>query len=178
MGGVDDCKLKNLADRLEIYGIHGDFIATYEKPRFYEEGVLIYVMQAARKHVFLSVDDDLHHLDAKDIWIDDLNSIGGLRLSEETVAEYVRFFLWIAGAGRSPFVIVETDGLYRTADQSTIQPAPLKVIAVSSYPRSFTLAAAMVHEGRLHRCELVVAPNGMIEMTSDDEGVEVYRLNG
>jgi hypothetical protein len=168
--------LEHLTARVREFGINCEFTASWEKPSFYENGVIVHVSQGQTERVFRSSEEAFHPVDGSSAHIHAFNSEAGLRITEETVLDCVRFFCAGIGPNGNPFVLVESDQLFRASDHTTtVQIRPFRLTSVDD--GRFMMSATILYSENLFDCGMSADTSGMVKMLSHDGGIPVYRLN-
>ena len=147
---------------------------------FYERVVLIRVQDAAwsPKHLtiyFLTLDGNLYRLNGTSPPIHEVNATAPIKLSEENVLEYLRFFCFFVRGEEGPFLIAEDinnpdmpknmDPKTRSVVEGTIRPATYE----GRNEQGFYLCDGVVfYSNALFIANFAVQPSGMIEMLDDE----------
>lgn len=123
---------------------------------------------------YLSHKTDLYRLNGTSPPIHQVNERARIRLTEENVRDYLRFFFWFVRAEKGPFVLVERlpalppdlDERSRAVLEEAIHPL---VCERRDDQDGFMCGAAVWHSGKLFSVMIEVYPNGMVAMTEDEE---------
>ncbi len=125
---------------------------------------------------FLAKQGQMFHLDGTSAPIHDANEAGPIKLNENNVLDYLRFFCFFVHGDEGPFLILE-DVQDPAIDQSRLDDATRKVIEGAINPATFEgkddkgqyIASALVLYGdALFAARFALTDDGMIEMTDDD----------
>lgn len=125
---------------------------------------------------FLAKQGQMFHLDGTSAPIHDANEAGPIKLNEQNVLDYLRFFCFFVHGDEGPFLILE-DIKDPAIDHDRLDDATQKVIEGAINPASFEgkddkgqyIASALVLYGdALFSARFALSDDGMIEMTDDD----------
>lgn len=121
---------------------------------------------------YLSHQSDLYRLNGTSAPIHQVNELARIRITDENVVNYLRFFFWFVRSERGPFVLVEdlpadVNERYRKALEDVVQPA----LAEREHENKdlFTFGAPVWHSGKLFSVAIEVHPNGMVAMIEEEE---------
>ena len=146
---------------------------------FYERVVLIRVQDAswtprALKIYYLTLDGNLFRLNGTSPPIHEVNATAPIKLSEENILEYLRFFCFFVRGEEGPFLIAEDmnnpdlpkmDDKTRSAVEGSIRPATYE----GKNEQGFYLCDGVVfYSNALFIANFAVQPGGMIEMLDDE----------
>lgn len=155
---------------------------------FYKGVALIKVsdakwQQEAGDLYFLGFNGNFYRLNGMSTPIHEINHLSKIRVSEENVLEYLRFFCYFVHGDKGPFLIVEQPS---AIDLPANMRKELKdLIDETVVPATFNGmtddgkfdCSGMVYYGRsLFTAQFHVYPNGLIEMVDDEQIIE--DLNG
>ncbi|MGB5694601.1 MAG: hypothetical protein WBM46_03020, partial [Polyangiales bacterium] len=102
-----------------------------------------------------------------------VNQSESLSLTEDTVLDYVRFFLCFVRGGTDAFVLVESGDKIQVVERPDVVPSirnevvPFALLDPLDDGR-LHVSATIAYEGALYESTFGVAPNGEIEMLEDD----------
>lgn len=147
---------------------------------FYEQVALIRVRDPnwinPRLNVYyLTEQGNLYRLNGSSPPIHEVNAKAPVRITEENVLEYLRFFCFFVRGEEGPFLVAEDINdpyLPKNADEKT-----LKVIQNTIHPATyegknaqghFLCDAVVFYSNALFLANFAVQPGGMIEMTDDE----------
>lgn len=125
---------------------------------------------------FLAKQGQMFHLDGTSAPIHDANEAGPIKLNEDNVLDYLRFFCFFVHGDEGPFLILENIN-DPAIDHDRMDDATRKVVEGSIMPASFEgkddkgqyIASALVLYGdALFSARFALTDDGMIEMTDDD----------
>lgn len=148
---------------------------------FYENIVLIRVRDNnwSPSHLnvyYLAREGQLYRLNGTSPPIHEVNEVAPIKLNEDNILDYLRFFCYYVRGEEGPFLIVEEmDNAHLPKDQ--LDEASLKVIEGVLRPATyegkneegFYLCDAIVYySNALFIANFAVQPTGMIEMLDDD----------
>lgn len=147
---------------------------------FYEQTVLIRVkdkgwLPDSLAVYYLANQGKLTRLDGTSPPIHQMNAEAPIRLSDENILDYLRFFCFFVRGEDGPFLVSESldthgmpqdmDDKTRRAIEGTIRPASFE----GRNAEGFWLCDAIVfYANALFFSNFVIQPTGMIEMTDDD----------
>lgn len=147
---------------------------------FYDQVVLVRVKDpswAPRNLVvyFLTAQGNLYRLNGTSPPIHEVNAMAPVRITEENVLDYLRFFCFFVRGEEGPFLVAETmdnpyipgnmDEKTRTVFQGTLRPATYE----GKNEQGFYLCDAIVfYSNALFIANFAIQPSGMIEMLDDD----------
>jgi len=147
---------------------------------FYERVVLIRVQDPAwtpRKLTiyYLTLDGNLFRLNGTSPPIHEVNATAPIKINEENILEYLRFFCYFVRGEEGPFLIAEDmanpdlpqtmDDKTRAVVQGTIRPATYE----GKNEQGFYLCDGVVfYSNALFIANFAVQPGGMIEMLDDE----------
>lgn len=171
----------------QVNPIDGKFKATPENTKvswrplpFYENVVLIRVtdstwMPKSLKIFFLTMQGQLFRLNGTSPPIHEVNAQAPIKITDDNVLEYLRFFCYFVRGEEGPFFISESmdepempqnmDDKTRSVIEGTIRPATYE----GKNEQGFYLCDAVVfYSNALFIANFAVQPTGMIEMLDDD----------
>ncbi|MBI4030971.1 MAG: hypothetical protein HY370_04790 [Proteobacteria bacterium] len=147
---------------------------------FYERVVLIRVRDGSwsPKNLniyYLTLDGSLFRLNGTSPPIHEVNAKSPIKVTEQNVLDYLRFFCFFVRGEEGPFLIAEDmenpylpknmDDQTRTAIENTIRPASYE----GKNEQGFFLCDGVVfYSNALFIANFAVQPTGMIEMLDDD----------
>jgi hypothetical protein len=147
---------------------------------FYERVVLIRVQDTAwtPKHLniyFLTLDGNLYRLNGTSPPIHEVNATAPIKVTEDNVLDYLRFFCFFVRGEEGPFLIAEDinnpdlpksiDPQTRSVIEGTIRPATYE----GKNEQGFFLCDGVVfYSNALFIANFAVQPSGMIEMLDDE----------
>lgn len=147
---------------------------------FYERVVLIRVRDSSwsPKNLniyYLTLDGSLFRLNGTSPPIHEVNAKAPIKVTEQNVLDYMRFFCFFVRGEEGPFLIAEDmenpylpknmDDQTRTAIENTIRPASYE----GKNEQGFFLCDGVVfYSNALFIANFAVQPTGMIEMLDDD----------
>lgn len=147
---------------------------------FYERVVLIRVQDSSwtPKNLniyFLTLDGNLFRLNGTSPPIHEVNAAAPIKVTEENVLEYLRFFCFFVRGEEGPFLIAEDmdnpdlpqdmDAQTRSVIEGTIRPATYE----GKNEQGFFLCDGVVfYSNALFIANFAVQPTGMIEMLDDE----------
>jgi len=147
---------------------------------FYERVVLIRVRDSSwsPKNLniyYLTLDGSLFRLNGTSPPIHEVNAKAPIKVTEQNVLDYLRFFCFFVRGEEGPFLIAEDmdnpylpknmDDQTRTAIENTIRPASYE----GKNEQGFFLCDGVVfYSNALFIANFAVQPTGMIEMLDDD----------
>lgn len=147
---------------------------------FYERVVLIRVRDSSwsPKNLnvyYLTLDGNLFRLNGTSPPIHEVNAKAPIKVTEQNVLDYLRFFCFFVRGEEGPFLIAEDmenpylpknmDDQTRTAIENTIRPASYE----GKNEQGFFLCDGVVfYSNALFIANFAVQPTGMIEMLDDD----------
>ena len=153
---------------------------TWRQLPFYERVVLIRVQDAAwtprRLSIYyLTLDGNLFRLNGTSPPIHEVNATAPIKLNEDNILEYLRFFCYFVRGEEGPFLIAESmsdpdlpqtmDDKTRAVVQGTIRPATYE----GKNEQGFYLCDGVVfYSNALFIANFAVQPGGMIEMLDDE----------
>lgn len=147
---------------------------------FYEQVALIRVHDPnwinPRLNVYyLTEQGNLYRLNGSSPPIHEVNAKAPVRITEENVLDYLRFFCFFVRGEEGPFLVAEdindpylpkdADEKTRTVIQSTIHPATYEGKNAQGH---FLCDAVVYYSNALFLANFAVQPGGMIEMTDDE----------
>lgn len=146
---------------------------------FYDSVVLVRVKDAAwmPKNLviyYLTAEGNLYRLNGTSPPIHEVNAIAPVKITEENVLEYLRFFCFFVRGEEGPFLIAEdmdnpdmpqnADPQTQSVIEGTIRPASYE----GKNPQGFFLCDAVVfYSNALFLANFAIQPSGMIEMLDD-----------
>jgi ATP-dependent Zn protease len=98
--------------------------------------------------------------------IHETNADEALGLTDDTVEDYLRFFLYFVRGESGPFVLVESPDQIAAADASALRITPLTMRERDADDR-WVLEGSIAFDGGLFLATLAVAPDGLVEMVDD-----------
>lgn len=125
---------------------------------------------------FLAKQGQMFHLDGTSAPIHDANEAGPIKVTEDNVLDYLRFFCFFVHGDEGPFLILE-DINDPALDHERLDDATRKIIEGALLPASYEgkddqgqyVASALVLYGdALFSARFALTDDGMIEMTDDD----------
>ena len=123
---------------------------------------------------FLSFEDQYYRLDGKSDEINQVNAKGSLKLRDEYVLDYLRFFTFFVHGGEGPFYILESpDDVLLPADlndadrESICEHAKPAVLHGLNNAGQFFCEATIYYGKELFNVDILVDSSGMIEMLDD-----------
>jgi hypothetical protein len=147
---------------------------------FYEQVVLVRVKDPSwsPKNLviyYLTMQGQLYRLNGTSPPIHEVNAAAPVRITEENVLDYLRFFCFFVRGEEGPFLIAEdvdapdmpkaTDERTRSVIAGTIRPASYE----GTNPAGHMLCDAVVfYSNALFLANFAVQPSGMIEMINDE----------
>ncbi len=137
-----------------------------------------------RAYVLLG-SDGVHWLDGDSTPIHTVNTNESLELSDETVADYLRYFLYFLRSDGSAFILIESaDEIESAADDSVAAAEPgdgadisaetarkhARLLEVRQQDESgcWQVDATVAYQGGLFSASFSVKPDGEVEMIDDD----------
>jgi hypothetical protein len=151
---------------------------------FYERVVLVRVKDPAWTPAslyiyYLTVDGNLYRLNGTSPPIHEVNALAPIKVTEDNVLEYLRFFCFFVRGEEGPFLIAEDmenpylpqgmDAQTKSVIEGTIRPATYE----GQNEQGFFLCDGVVfYSNALFIANFAVQPSGMIEML-DDEPIAV-----
>lgn len=147
---------------------------------FYDQVALIRVQDPnwinPRLNVYyLTEQGNLYRLNGTSPPIHEVNAKAPVRITEENVLDYLRFFCFFVRGEEGPFLVAETatdpylprdaDEKTRTVLQNTIHPATYEGKNAQGH---FLCDAVVYYSNALFLANFAVQPGGMIEMTDDE----------
>jgi hypothetical protein len=151
---------------------------------FYERVVLVRVKDPAWTPsnlyiYYLTVDGNLYRLNGTSPPIHEVNALAPIKITEDNVLEYLRFFCFFVRGEEGPFLIAEDmdnpdlpkdmDDQTRSVVEGTIRPASYE----GKNEQGYMLCDGVVfYSNALFIANFAVQPSGMIEML-DDEPIAV-----
>jgi hypothetical protein len=147
---------------------------------FYEQVVLIRVTDpkwAPRnlKIFFLTNQGNLFRLNGTSPPIHEVNAAAPIKLTEENVLEYLRFFCFFVRGEEGPFLIVEDmdnpdmpkemDDQTRSVIEGTIRPATFEGMNEQNF---YLCDGVVFYSNALFIANFAIQPGGMIEMLDDE----------
>jgi hypothetical protein len=146
---------------------------------FYDSVVLVRVKDAAwmPKNLviyYLTAEGNLYRLNGTSPPIHEVNAIAPVKITDDNVLEYLRFFCFFVRGEEGPFLIAEDmdnpdmpgnmDAQTRSVIEGTIRPASYE----GKNPQGFFLCDAVVfYSNALFLANFAIQPTGMIEMLDD-----------
>lgn len=124
-------------------------------------------------------EDRITWLDGSSAPVHDLNEAESLQLTEATVLDYVRWFLFAVRGDEGAFVLLEAHGdlIDVGAGADSLAAARSKLVPFEFMRRDeegrFMVRASVAYAGSLFTAEFAVAPSGPIEMTDDEPQVDL-----
>ncbi len=128
---------------------------------------------------YLTDKGNLYRLNGTSPNIHDVNAKAPIKVTEENVMDYLRFFCFFVRGEEGPFLIAETmedpymppelDDKTRTVIENTIHPATYKGLNEQGH---FLCDAVVFYSNALFEANFAIQPSGMIEML-DDEPIAV-----
>lgn len=147
---------------------------------FYDQVVLVRVKDPswAPKNLviyYLTAEGNLYWLNGTSPPIHEVNGMAPIKITEDNVLEYLRFFCFFVRGEEGPFLIAESlddpyiptemDAQSRTVLEGTVRPASFEGVN----PAGDMLCEGVVfYSNALFIAHFAVKPNGMIEMLDDD----------
>lgn len=125
---------------------------------------------------FLAKQGQMFHLDGTSAPIHDANEAGPIKVTDDNVLDYLRFFCFFVHGDEGPFLILE-DIDDPALDHSRLDDATRKIIEGALLPASyegkddkgqFVAAALVLYGDALFSARFALTEDGMIEMTDDD----------
>ena len=167
------------------YNVSADSTAVSWRPLpFYERVVLVRVKDPAWTPgnlyiYYLTVDGNLYRLNGTSPPIHEVNALAPVKITEENVLDYLRFFCFFVRGEEGPFLIAEDinnpdlptdmDDQTRSVVEGTIRPASYE----GTNEQGYMLCDGVVfYSNALFIANFAVQPSGMIEML-DDEPIAV-----
>lgn len=147
---------------------------------FYERVVLVRVKDSSwtpRKLTvyYLTIDGNLYRLNGTSPPIHEVNALAPIKITEENVLEYLRFFCFFVRGEEGPFLIVESldnpdmppnmDGQTKAVIEGTIRPATYEGKNEAGY---YLCDGVVFYSNALFIANFAVQPSGMIEMLDDE----------
>ncbi len=147
---------------------------------FYEKVVLIRVKDPAwnPKNLniyYLTIDGNLYRLNGTSPPIHEVNAMAPIKVNDDNVLEYLRFFCYFVRGEEGPFLIAEDingpdmpkdlDDQTKAVIEGTIRPATYE----GKNEQGFFLCDAVVfYSNALFIANFAIQPSGMIEMLDDE----------
>lgn len=147
---------------------------------FYDRVVLVRVKDASwtpRKLTvyYLTVDGNLYRLNGTSPPIHEVNALAPVKINEDNVLDYLRFFCFFVRGEEGPFLIVESidnpdvpkdmDAQARTVIEGTVRPATYEGKNEQGH---FLCDGVVFYSNALFIANFAVQPGGMIEMLDDE----------
>ena len=151
---------------------------------FYERVVLVRVKDPAWTPAnlfiyYLTVDGNLYRLNGTSPPIHEVNALAPIKVTEENVLDYLRFFCFFVRGEEGPFLIAEDiddpdlpkemDDQTRSVVEGTIRPCSYEGVNEQGY---MLCDGVVFYSNALFIANFAVQPSGMIEML-DDEPIAV-----
>lgn len=151
---------------------------------FYERVVLVRVKDPAWSPdnlyiYYLTVDGNLYRLNGTSPPIHEVNALAPVKITEDNVLEYLRFFCFFVRGEEGPFLIIEDmenpdlpkdmDPQSQSVIQGTVRPATYEGQNEQGH---FLCDGVVFYSNALFIANFAVQPSGMIEML-DDEPIAV-----
>ncbi len=124
---------------------------------------------------YLANQGELHRLNGTSPPIHEVNAKAPIKVTEENVLDYLRFFCFFVRGEEGPFLISETmedpyipkttDAKARAVIEGTVRPASYEGRNEQGY---FLCDAVVYYSNALFIANFAVQPSGMIEMLSDE----------
>jgi hypothetical protein len=123
---------------------------------------------------YLTAEGNLYRLNGTSPPIHEVNAIAPVKITDDNVLEYLRFFCFFVRGEEGPFLIAEDmdnpdmpgnmDAQTRSVIEGTIRPASYE----GKNPQGFFLCDAVVfYSNALFLANFAIQPTGMIEMLDD-----------
>ncbi len=147
---------------------------------FYEQVVLVRVRDAAwtpKKLTvyYLTAEGNLYRLMGTSPPIHEVNGIAPVKVTEENVLDYLRFFCYFVRGEEGPFLIAENlndpdipknmDAQTRAVMEGTVRPASYEGRNEQGH---FLCEGVVFYSNALFIAHFAIQPSGMIEMLDDD----------
>jgi hypothetical protein len=147
---------------------------------FYDRVVLVKVkdtswMPKNLNIYYLTVDGNLYRLNGTSPPIHEVNALAPVKISEENVLEYLRFFCFFVRGEEGPFLIAESmdnpdlpkdmDDKTRSVVEGTIREASFEGINEQGF---FLCDGVVFYSNALFIANFAIQPTGMIEMLDDE----------
>lgn len=147
---------------------------------FYDQIALIRVTDTSwtpksLKIFFLTNQGNLFRLNGTSPPIHEVNALGPIKLSEDNILEYLRFFCFFVRGEEGPFLIAEDmdnpdmpqemDDKTRAVIEGTIRPATFEGMNEQGF---YLCDACVFYSNALFIANFAVQPSGMIEMLDDE----------
>lgn len=147
---------------------------------FYDNVVLVRVQDSmwSPSHLniyYLTEQGNLYRLNGTSPPIHEVNAKAPVKVTEENVLEYLRFFCFFVRGEEGPFLIAEDlnspdmpqnmDAQTRSVVEGTIRPATFEGMNEQGY---FLCDAVVFYANALFIANFAVQPTGMIEMLDDE----------
>lgn len=121
---------------------------------------------------YLVMEQALFRLNGTSPAIHEVNAKAPIRLSEENVADYLRFFCLFVHGQEGPFYVLERPDDPLLPGKGSLQPYEMHIKAVShdgiDDKGRFLLSGLVMYSNALFVANFAVQPTGMIEMLDDD----------
>ncbi|NJL27641.1 MAG: hypothetical protein HC897_06935 [Thermoanaerobaculia bacterium] len=159
---------------------------------WYENAVLIHVSTGSSsanniRFFYLSLRGDLFRLNGTSPPIHEVNAKAPIRINDQNVLDYLRFFCFFVHGEQGPFYIAETlddpllprhmDAATKSVIEGTVRPASFEGLNKEGF---FLCEAVVYYSNALFIASLTVQPSGMVNML-DDEPIAAdlpYRVDG
>ncbi len=147
---------------------------------FYERVVLVRVRDTAWPNkkltiYYLTAEGNLYRLMGTSPPIHEVNGIAPIKVTEENVLDYLRFFCYFVRGEEGPFLIAETldnpdipknlDAQTRAVMEGTVRPASYEGRNEQGH---FLCEGVVFYSNALFIAHFAIQPTGMIEMLDDD----------
>lgn len=147
---------------------------------FYDQVVLVRVKDSswAPKNLviyYLTMEGNLYRLNGTSPPIHEVNGLAPVKISEDNVLEYLRFFCFFVRGEEGPFLIAEDmdnpyipqnmDDTSRMVVEGTVRPASFEGKNAQGF---FLCDAVVFYSNALFLANFAVQPTGMIEMLNDE----------
>ncbi len=124
---------------------------------------------------YLTIDGNLYRLNGTSPPIHEVNALAPVKITEENVLEYLRFFCYFVRGEEGPFLIAEDinnpdmprdmDDQTRAVVEGTIRPATYEGMNEQGF---FLCDGVVFYSNALFIANFAVQPSGMIEMLDDE----------
>ena len=147
---------------------------------FYERVAIISIQseeldQRKIRFFYLTSDDNLYRLNGTSPPIHEMNAKAPLKLNENNVLDYLRFFCFFVRGEEGPFYVAEDirdpilprfeDQTARTVLANTVRPAIFKGMSEDGF---FLCDAVLSYSNALFIADFSVKPTGMLQMLGDE----------
>lgn len=147
---------------------------------FYEKALLVRLRDAGWTPVnlaiwYLTLDGDLYRLNGTSPPIHEVNAVAPVRLTEDNILDYLRFFCFFVHGDDGPFLIAEDindpaipadmDADAKEAIEESVRPASYKG---RDERDCFLCEGVVFHGDMLSEAHFAIWPSGMVEMLDDE----------